>query len=586
VVTTTRRRGAREYHAHLLMRSYREGGRVRKETLANLTPLGDDIVALVRAALQGRQVRVVEDAFRTRFSRPHGHVRAVLTAIRRLGLERLLASRPSRQRDLAVALIARQVLSPSSKLATSRSWDGSTLASELGVQGATEDELYQAMDWLLVRRERIEAKLARRHLEEGGLVLYDVTSSYVEGEHNALAAFGHNRDRKKGKRQVTWGLMTDGAGRPVAVEAFKGNTSDVNTLLSQVRKLKQRFALSEFVLVGDRGMISGKHIQAFRRANEAAGGASGDDEAAEGGDEDLSGVHWVTALKSASIRALVDGGALQPSLFEETNLLSFTHPDYPGERLIACFNPFMAAERREKRQELLAATLADLARIQGRVEKARLKDPTKIALAAGKVIGRHRMEKHLELTIGEGSFSYRVDHDKVNAEAALDGIYVIRTSVPKDRLDDHQVVLAYKDLPKVERAFRTLKSVEMQVRPIRHRLSDRVRAHLLLCMLAYYVRWHMEQAWAPLTFKDEHPPADRDPIAPAQRSEAAERKARSKTLEDGEEASSFKTLLTSLATITRSTHYVPDAPDATFTTTTEPTPSQRRALDLLDTITL
>ena len=428
-MTTTRRRGEREYHAHLLMRSYREGGKVRKETLANLTPLGDEIVALVRAALQGRQVRVVEDAFRTRESRPHGHVRAVLTAIKRLGLERLLASRPSRQRDLALALIARQVLSPSSKLATSRSWDDSTLASELGVQGATEDELYAAMDWLLLRQERIEAKLAKRHLSEGGLVLYDVTSSYVEGEHNELAAFGHNRDKKRGKQQVTWGLMTDGEGRPVAVEAFPGNTSDVNTLLGQVRKLKDRFALSEFVLVGDRGMISGKHIQAFQRANEAAGG-NGDAADAAG---DLSGVQWVTALRSASIRALVDGGALQPSLFEQTNLLSFTHPDYPGERLIACFNPFMAAERREKRQELLAATLSDLAKIEARVAAGRLKDATKIALAAGKVIGKHKMEKHLELSIGEGAFSYRVDEEKVKAEAALDGIYVIRTSVPKEQ---------------------------------------------------------------------------------------------------------------------------------------------------------
>lgn len=576
MVTTTRRRGEREYHAHLLMRSYREGGTVKKETLANLTPLGDEIVGLVRAALQGKQVRVVEDAFRTRDLKPHGHALAVLITMKRLGLERFLASRPSRQRDLALALIAKQVLCPSSKSATSRSWDDSTLGGELGVEGATEDELYSAMDWLLLRQERIEAKLAKRHLENGGLVLYDVTSSYVEGEHNDLAAFGHNRDRKRGKQQVTWGLMTDGEGRPVAVEAFPGNTSDVSTLLAQVRKLKERFALSEFVLVGDRGMISGKHIDAFRRVSEAA----------EDGTENLAGVHWVTALKSASIRALVDGGALQPSLFEETNLLSFTHPAYPGERLIACFNPFMAAERRHKREELLSATLADLAKIQARVAAGRLKDPTKIALAAGKVIGRHRMEKHLELTIDSGRFAYRVDEEKVEAEAALDGIYVIRTSVPQDKLGDEQVVLAYKDLPKVERAFRTLKSVEMQIRPIRHRLSDRVRAHLFLCMLAYYVRWHMERAWASLTFKDEEPPAERDAIAPAQRSPEAERKARHKTLATGENASSFKTLLDSLASITRSTHYMPEAPGATFTTTTEPDPRQRRALDLLDTITV
>jgi len=567
------------YHAHLLMRSYREGGKVKKESLANLTPLGDDIVALIRAALKGRQVRVIEDAFRTRESRPHGHVLAVLTTMRRVGLERVLASRPSRSRSLVLALIARQVLSPSSKLATSRSWQTSSLAGELGVEGATEDELYAAMDWLLLRQERIEAKLAKRHLSEGGLVLYDVTSSYVEGEHNDLAAFGHNRDKKKGKRQVTWGLLTDSEGRPIAVEAFKGNTSDVSTLMGQVRKAKARFGLSEFALIGDRGMISGKHIEALQRAGDAA-------QAGADGGNDLSGVTWVTALKSASIRALVDGGALQPSLFEETNLLAFTHPDYPGERLIACFNPFMATERREKRQELLAATLKDLAKIEARVEKRRLKDATKIALAAGKVIGKHRMEKHFELTIAEGSFAYRVDQDKVEAEAALDGIYVIRTSIPKAKLDDAQVVLAYKDLPKVERAFRTLKSVQAQVRPIRHWLPDRVRAHLLICMLAYYVRWHMERAWASLTFKDEDRDTERDPIAPAQRSPAAERKAYYKTLESGEATDSFDTLLASLTTIVINTHYVPEAPEATFTTTTEPTPHQQHTLELLDTITL
>ena len=530
MVTTTRRRGEKEYHAHLLMRSYREGGTVKKETLANLTPLGDEIVALVRAALQGKQVRVIEDAFRTRESRPHGHVRAVLTAMRRLGFERLLASRPSRERSLAVALVARQVLSPSSKLATSRSWQSSTLASEMGVQDASEDELYAAMDWLAVRQERIEGKLAQRHLLDGALVLYDVTSSYLEGERCALAAEGHNRDKKGGKRQIVWGLMTDADGRPIAVEAFPGNTSDVNTLPAQVRKLEDRFALKSFVLVGDRGMISGRHIRAFQAAAAApaAGAAPAD-------------VHWVTALKSASIRRLVAGGALQPSLFDSTNLLNFTHPAYPGERLIACFNPLQAAQRRHKREELLSATLADLASIQARVEAGRLKDPAKIALHVGKVVGRHKMEKHLKLTFGEGRFAYHVNDAKVEAEAALDGIYVLRTSVSQETLADEQVVLTYKRLPHVERAFRTLKSVELQVRPIRHRLEDRVRAHLLLCMLAYYVRWHMQRAWAPITFTDEQPPEGRDPIAPAKRSDAAERKARSHTLPNGQPASSFKT---------------------------------------------
>ena len=473
-------------------------------------------------------------------------------------------------------------MSPSSKLATSRSWDDSTLASELGVQGASEDELYAAMDWLLLRQERIEAKLAKRHLSEGGLVLYDVTSSYVEGERNELAAFGHNRDKKRGKQQVTWGLMTDGEGRPVAVEAFPGNTSDVNTLLGQVRKLKDRFALSEFVLVGDRGMISGKHIQAFQRANEAAGG-NGDAADAAG---DLSGVHWVTALRSASIRALVDGGALQPSLFEQTNLLSFTHPDYPGERLIACFNPFMAAERREKRQELLAATLSDLAKIEARVAAGRLKDATKIALAAGKVIGKHKMEKHLELSIGEGTFSYRVDEEKVKAEAALDGIYVIRTSVPKDGSMTSRWCSRTRTCPRWS-------APSAPSRAWRCRSGPSATASVTGCAPTCSCACSPTTSggtWSgpgpPLTFKDEEPRIERDPIAPAQRSDAAERKARSKTLASGEDASSFKTLLTSLATITRSTHYVPEAPDATFTTTTEPDAQQRRALDLLDTISV
>ena len=445
----------------------------------------------------------------------------------------------------------------------------------MGVQDASEDELYAAMDWLAVRQERIEGKLAQRRLLDGALVLYDVTSSYLEGERCALGRRGHNRDKKGGKRQIVWGLMTDADGRPIAVEAFPGNTSDVNTLPAQVRKLEDRFGLKRFVLVGDRGMISGRHIRAFQAAAAApAAGAA------------PAGVHWVTALKSASIRRLVAGGALQPSLFDSTNLLNFTHPAYPGERLIACFNPLQAAQRRHKREELLGATLADLASIQARVEAGRLKDPAKIALHVGKVVGRHKMEKHLKLTFGEGRFAYHVNDAKVEAEAALDGIYVLRTSVSQETLADEQVVLTYKRLPHVERAFRTLKSVELQVRPIRHRLEDRVRAHLLLCMLAYYVRWHMQRAWAPITFTDEQPPGRARP----HRARQAFRRRRAQGAQPHPAQRPARQQLQDAAR--RPRHHHPQHPLPARRARrhlhhhSEPSSRQQQALELLDSITM
>lgn len=571
MVTTTRRYKGREYHAHLLMRSYREGKKVKKETLANLTPLGDEIVEVVRAALQGKDVRVVGDVFRTCRSKPHGHVLAVTTAMRRLGLERLIASRPSRERDLILALTAQQVIRPGSKLSCARSFSNTSLAEELGVVGATEDELYSAMDWLIGRKEGIEGRLAERHLADGDRVLYDLTSSYVEGEKCSLAAFGYSRDGKRGKKQINWGLMTNQEGIPIGLEVFEGNTSDSRTVLAQVEKAKQRFGLASFTLVGDRGMITDTHIEAFRSAGE---------------NDEHSGVGWITALKSVSIRPLVREGVIQPSLFERVNLIEFTHPAYPGERLIACYNPLLAGERENKRDELLDATIKDLAKIQARVEKGRLKNATKIALAVGRVLGRHKMGKHFELTIDESSFTFEIDQDNVREEAALDGIYIIRTSLDEAEMAAGEVVLAYKQLAQVEAAFKTMKSVELQARPIRHRLDDRVKAHLFITMLAYYVRLHMERAWADLTFKDDAPSANADPVAPRERSAEAARKASTKTLPDGEEASSFKTLLESLSTIVKNTHYYPERTEATFTSITEPTPKQKKALELLDTIQL
>jgi hypothetical protein len=565
VVTTRRHRGEKTYQAHLLMRSYREGGKVKKETLANLTPLGDEIVALVRAALQGKRVAVVDEVFETRESKLHGHVQAVLMAMRRLGFERLLASRPSRERDLVAAMVAFRLLEPKSKLGTTRSWNATSLPDELGLGMVGENELYGAMDWLIARKERIEGKLAERHLHEGSHVLFDLTSSYVEGEQCELAELGYSRDGKRGKKQVNWGLLCDREGRPIAVDVFPGNTSDPDTLLPQVQRLKERFGIETFTLVGDRGMISGRHIETLAQS---------------------PGVEWITALKSASIRPLIASGVIQPSLFDESNIFEFQHPEYRGERLIACRNPVLGRQRAHKRHDLLDATVAELEKIRKRVAKGRLRGKEHIALAVGKVLGKFKVGKHFDLEITDEHLDYWVNQERVEEEAALDGIYVIRTSVDKEMLSTGEAVRAYKDLSRVEEAFKTRKSIDLQVRPIHHRLSDRVKAHLFICALAYYVRWHMQRAWAGLTFKDEHPATgeERDPVAPAERSETARRKAQTGRLSAGETAHSFKTLLDSLKTIVKNDNYFPGQPQNTFTSITTPSNHQQHALDLLKTI--
>lgn len=564
VVTTTRHYKGRVYHSHLLRRSYREGGKVKKETVANLTRLGDDIVALIRTALRGERLVAAEELFEVESSRHHGHVAAVLLAMKGLGFDRLLAARPSRERDLVCAMVAARIVDPESKLATTRTWHTTTLPELLGVADADEQDLYGAMDWLAGRQGRIEKKLAARHLREGGLVLFDLTSSYFEGSTCPLAAFGHNRDGKRGKLQVNYGLLTDDRGCPVAVSVFEGNTADPKTLLPQVEKVRDQFGIREMVLVGDRGMISQKQIEQIKGR---------------------AGVAWITALRSGAIKKLAAGGTIQLGLFDERDLFEFTHPDYPGERLVACRNPHLAQRRAHKRQALMEATSADLEKVRGMVERGRLKGQDKIGLRVGKIIGKHKMAKHFRLDIAGDALHWRIDEEQVAAEAALDGLYVIRTSVAAERMSAEETVRGYKNLSRVEAAFRSLKSIDLQVRPIHHRLEGRVRAHILICMLAYYVKWHMLEAWRPLLFADEeqHAKETRHPVAPARRSAAALRKVHTQTLADGSQTHSFRTLLADLATIVRNTcrRKEAQAEEQTFQLDTIPSPHQRRAMKLL-----
>ena len=641
--------------AILLREGYREDGKVKTRTLANLSKLPAAAIAVLRQVLQGKTMvpadelfEIVEDGSRT-----HGHVEAVLTAMRRLGFPALIHSRPSRQRDLVVAMVAARILSPQSKLATTRWWFSTTLPETLGLDQVDEDDLYQAMDWLLEQQSNIEKKLASRHLQEGGLALYDLTSSYFEGVTCPLAELGHNRDGKKGKLQVNYGLLTNPRGIPVAVSVFKGNTGDPKTLLPQVDKMRKEFHFKQFVLVGDRGMITQTRIDALR---------------------DIQGCGWITALRPEAINKLLAGGAIQRGLFDERNLFELTHPDFPGERLVACRNPDLAERRARKRTSMLEATSRELERVSRMVSRGRVRGQKAIgeevkkilkqykigkhykveiredgfdyqldrdALAAelaknhgnpqdaqtqlarlerhieaiaqkfeklqqrtkqgqlhgrdaigvrvGKVVDKYKMSKHIVLHITDDSFTFDINQQSVNAEAALDGIYVVRSGAAAKALDADQTVRSYKMLSNVERAFRCLKSIDLLVRPIRHRLENRVKAHIFLCMLAYYVQWHMTEAWRPLLFADEDQDskASRDPVAPAERSDAALKKVQSKQLDDRSGVHSFRTLLNDLARIVsnlcRCPALGPEAP--TFTKTTTPNPHQLRALNLLQSIT-
>ena len=560
-VVTNRREGkGREYVTHLLRRSYREGGQVKNETVGNISHLPEELVEVIRAALRGEPVGVLSDAFEIERSLPTGHVTAALAMARRLELARLVDRSPSRERDLVMAMICQRVIAPASKLATVRAFGQSTLADELGVADADEDDLYAAMDWLVARQERIEDRLARRHLREGELVLYDVSSSYFEGRSCELAKLGYSRDHKRGTPQIIYGLLCDKPGRPIAVEVFSGELHDDKTLPSQVERLKARFGLARVVVVSDRGMVTKANLELLRERDTG----------------------WITALKAPQIGKLVKDGALQLSLFDQHNLAEITAQDYPDERLIVCRNPLVAADRARKREELLAATERGLQEIAARVERGTLHGADRIGLAVGPELKRYRVRKHFALQITDTTFTYERKTEQITAEAALDGIYVLRTSVGDTELDSGEVVRSYKQLKVVERAFRTFKGPELEIRPIHHRLEDRVRAHVLLCMLAYYLTRHLRQAWTPLLFTDEHPPTQPDPVAKAVRSRSAHRKAQTKRTTTGQAAHSYKSLLAELATLTRNTIRLPGTP-ATFNKLAVPTPTQARALELAET---
>ena len=558
-VVTTRRQGKhREYVAHLLRRSYREGGTVKKETVANLSHLPEEVIELIRGALRGQRFVAAEEALAVERSLPAGHVEAALVMASRLELGRLLDRQRSRERELCLAMIVQRVIGPGSKLAMSRAFSQSTLAEELSVADADEDELYRAMDWLLGRQERIERALARRQLGEGTLVLYDVSSSYFEGRCCPLAQLGYSRDRRPGTLQIVYGLLCAPNGCPVAVEVFEGALHDDKTLPAQLEKLRVRFKLKSVIVVSDRGMVTKANLERLRESEGAA---------------------WVTALKAPQVKKLVKDGALQLSLFDEPNLAEIASDDYPGERLVVCRNPLVAAERARKREDLVQATERALHEVEERVERGTLKGEAEIGLAVGAVWNRWRVRKHFAVEITASSLSFHRNQERIAAEAALDGIYVLRTSVPQTELLAPDVVRAYKQLKEVERAFRTLKG-PLELRPIHHRLEDRVRAHVFLCMLAYYLAWHLRQALKPLLFDDEQPPPQPDPVAKARRSAQAEQKARSKRTTTGEPCHSLTTLLDELCTRTRNTIRIHQS-GATFNQLTKPTTTQTRALALI-----
>jgi len=553
--------------AILLREGWREGKKTCKRTLANISGWPKTKIENLRRVLRDEPLVSPRDLFKTERTLPHGHVEAILGTIRKLGLDAIIASKRCRERDLVVAMIAERLIHPCSKLATTREWHTTTLAEELSVQDADEDDLYEAMDWLLARKQRIENKLAKRHLSEGAVVLYDVSSSYYWGRTCPLARFGHDRDGKKGLPIIVYGVLTDADGRPVAIEIYPGNTGDPTTVSDQVDKLRKNFGLLRVVVVGDRGMLTQPQLDKMKKHAEMG---------------------WITALTSVAIRSLVAKGALQLSLFDEKNLAEISSPDYPGERLMACYNPLLDDERERKRRELLGATDKGLARIDKEVARRtkKLLTESEIAMKVGKVLGRTKMGKHYTYQIGHGTFQWGRCEESINQEEKLDGIYVIRTSEPQERLSAEDTVRSYKSLSQVERAFRCLKGVfDLLVRPIRHRTAERVPAHFFLCLLAYYVQWHMRRALAPILFTDEQLPEDRkhrDPILPAKPSESAKRKKATHQTEDGLPVHSFETLMAELATRGRVTYKLTSEEiSLTYNQTPELTPMHARAYELL-----
>jgi transposase len=558
--------------AILLRQGWRDGKKTRQRTLANLSHWSPAKIETLRRLLRDEPLVSPQDLFVTQKTLAHGHVQAILEMVSRLKLDRLISAERCRERDLVVAMIAQRLIDPCSKLATTRQWHGTTLAEELGVVEATENDLYEAMDWLGDRQERIEKKLAGRHLREGGLVLYDVSSSFYEGRTCPLAQFGHDRDGKNGLPIIVYGVMTNGEGCPVAVSVYSGNTGDPTTVADQIEKLREKFGLQRVVMVGDRGMLTQPQIDKLKGH---------------------LGMGWITALTSTAIRGLVEQGALQLSLLDEKNLAEITAPDYPGERLMVCHNPVLGEQRRRKRQALLEATEKSLGKIGKEVARRKKKPFTAagIGVKVGKVLGRYKMGKHFACQIGEGYFSWSRRAESIEQEEKLDGIYVLRTSEPVERLSAEDTVRSYKSLAEVERTFRCLKGIDLLVRPIRHRTQDRVPAHIFLCVLAYYVEWHLRRAWAPLLFEDEErweARQRRDAILPAQPSASAQRKKRGHETADGLPVYSFVDLLGELASRSRVTYGIKadkagEKMAATFRQLPDPTPVQARAYELLRT---
>jgi Transposase DDE domain len=561
----------REYQSVYLRRTYRDGSKVRNETVANLSVLPEAAVAAVEATLKGQTLVAAGSEFTLARSLRHGDVAAVAAMARKLGLPGLLGP-ACRARDLVVALIVSRVVRPKPKLSTLSWWANTTLGVDLGVAEASTDEIYAAMDWLVGRQEAIEKKLADKHLgpqaNPSRMALFDLTSSWVTGRCCELAARGYSRDGKKGCEQIEYGVLCDPHGRPVAVRVFSGNTADPQSFTEIVTVVKDKLAIDKLVLVGDRGMITSARIDALRELSDNP--------------DTPTDFDWITALRAPAIAKLArDDGPLQMSLFDAQDLAEITHPDYPGERLIACRNPALAAERARKREDLLQATEKQLAAITKRVAAGSLAGADDIGEAYGKAIGTYKMGKHFHREITDTTFTYQRDHDRIAAEAALDGIYVLRTSVKADTLDPAAVVAGYKNLANIERDFRIIKSDDLDLRPIHHRLDDRVKAHVLICMLACYLTWHLRKAWAPLTFTDEAPPTRANPVAPAQRSTTAKAKASTKHDAAGNPLSGFRDLLDHLATLTRDRIRYHDT-NIEIDKLTEATPTQRRAFELID----
>jgi hypothetical protein len=560
----------RRYESVLLRRSFRDGDKVRHETLANLSALPDEVVEVISRSLKGETYLPADVSTTVSRSLPHAQVAAVMTQAQALGLPALLGP-ASRARDLAVALIVSRVVRPGTKLATLAWWADTTLGVDLGVADASTDEIYAAMDWLLGRQDSIEAKLARRHLaaqvNPSRMAMFDLSSSWMQGRHCSLAALGYSRDGKKGKAQIEYGLLTDPAGRPIAVRVFPGNTGDPTAFIEAVSVVRDKFGLRQMVMVGDRGMITSARIGALRELPKAEGWS------------------WLTCLRAPAIAKLAaDDGPLQMSLFDEQDLAEITHPDYPGQRLVACRNPALAQQRARKRTALLEATEALLAPLVSAVAEGRLAGAVDIGVRVGKLINKHKMAKHFDLAITDATLTITRRQADIDAEAALDGIYVIRSNVPAGDLDPAGIVTAYKNLSHVERDFRTIKADDLDLRPIHHRLEDRVKAHVLICALAAYLVWHLRRIWAPLTYTDERPPNRDNPIAPAQRSTAATRKTSRRHDDNNQPLHSFRGLLDHLATLTRNDIRHGTAPDTpTVPTLTIPTPTQRQAFQLLAT---